>query len=42
MHATLTLVHDAHEMLDFVDHAADCRRVLQHPPPTQLVEPKPL
>src|SRR6516162_11070719 len=29
-------------MLDLVDHAADRRRVLEHAPTAQLVEPKPL
>src|SRR5215469_1489712 len=42
MHAILTLVRDAHEVPDLIDHAADRRRVFKDSPAAQPVEPKPL
>ena len=42
MPTILTLVHDAHEVLDFVDHPTDRGRVLDYTPTSQLVKPKSL
>jgi hypothetical protein len=38
MDVSLRLVHDADEVFDLLDHAADLRRILERPRAVELVE----